>query len=52
MDRAAETLSQTDRDLYTLLREGRSATEIATMTTYFAQPFEPAPYRASFVERD
>jgi len=26
--------------------------KIATMTTYFAQPFEPAPYRASFVERE
>jgi hypothetical protein len=26
--------------------------KIVTMTTYFAPPFEPAPYRAKFVERE
>jgi len=26
--------------------------KIATLTSYFAPPFEPAPYRAPFVERD
>jgi RNA polymerase sigma-70 factor (ECF subfamily) len=32
MDRAADGLNQKDRDLYRLLREGRSAAEIARMT--------------------